>query len=330
MVGLARLFLPGDMVASGLAARPVMGPQLLFLEWPRPPQAPSSFRPVALVQLRLDLSAPGRHLAIESARVVRLAGAASPDRLWPGAPLTPGLGSCRREVLTLERFRVIYTRATVFAPLLGSQVIARGPNLQPRGRMVKGQEFLPTTPSALSWTSIEWFHATVWFVILALFCCSMSISRWTWNLGVGILLAYLSTGGDPARVLMTSLGNVGIATNLAVLMGRCSILAFRWLSGHHLKAPRAQSYLMILGLILRALGAFEFAENSINKASLESDVRRSAARWLQPLRALPWPFSRHSTKALPLHRSVWIWVNASSLWWLFAHPGLRSDRFHLP
>jgi len=107
------------------------------------------------------------------------------------------------------------------------------------------------------------FVPPVWFVILALFLLLYVILD-GFDLGVGIL-SLTSPGESQRTVLMTSLGNVWDANETwLVLMGGALFGAFPLAYGTILKALYGPIYLMILGLILRAV-AFEFRENAVNK-----------------------------------------------------------------
>jgi len=114
---------------------------------------------------------------------------------------------------------------------------------------------------------------------------------------------------------MTSLGNVWDANETwLVLMGGALFGAFPLAYGTILKALYGPIYLMILGLILRAV-AFEFRENSINKRpwNLMFGIGSLVAAASQGiclgtvLSGIPTDAAGHFTG------SVWIWVNPSSL-----------------
>ncbi|MFN2168035.1 MAG: cytochrome d ubiquinol oxidase subunit II, partial [Anaerolineae bacterium] len=110
---------------------------------------------------------------------------------------------------------------------------------------------------------LEWFMPTVWFVILALFLLLYVILD-GFDLGVGIL-SLTSPGESQRTILMTSLGNIWDANETwLVLMGGALFGAFPLAYGTILKALYGPIYLMILGLILRAV-AFEFRENAVNR-----------------------------------------------------------------
>jgi len=110
---------------------------------------------------------------------------------------------------------------------------------------------------------LDLFMPAVWFVILALFLLLYVILD-GFDLGVGIL-SLTSSDEQQRSVLMTSLGNVWDANETwLVLMGGALFGAFPLAYGTILHALYAPIYLMILGLILRAV-AFEFRENSSQK-----------------------------------------------------------------
>jgi cytochrome bd ubiquinol oxidase subunit II len=107
------------------------------------------------------------------------------------------------------------------------------------------------------------FLPQVWFVILGLFLF-LYVMLDGFDLGVGILSL---TSSDEARrsILMTSLGNVWDANETwLVVMGGALFGAFPLAYGTILSALYLPIYLMIFGLIFRAV-AFEFREYSQRK-----------------------------------------------------------------
>ncbi|MCP9795435.1 cytochrome d ubiquinol oxidase subunit II [Synechococcus lacustris] len=160
---------------------------------------------------------------------------------------------------------------------------------------------------------LEWFMPTVWFVILALFLLLYVILD-GFDLGVGIL-SLTSPSESQRTILMTSLGNVWDANETwLVLMGGALFGAFPLAYGTILKALYGPIYLMILGLILRAV-AFEFRENATNKRpwNLMFGIGSVLAAGSQGiclgtvLSGIPTDAAGHFTG------SVRIWVNPSSL-----------------
>jgi cytochrome bd ubiquinol oxidase subunit II len=160
---------------------------------------------------------------------------------------------------------------------------------------------------------LEIFMPAVWFVILALFLLLYVILD-GFDLGVGILS--LTSPSDTQRsILMTSLGNVWDANETwLVLMGGALFGAFPLAYGTILKALYGPIYLMILGLILRAV-AFEFRENAERKRPWNlmfglGSVLAAAAQGIclgTVLAGLPTDGQGHFTG------STWIWLNWSSL-----------------
>jgi cytochrome d ubiquinol oxidase subunit II len=160
---------------------------------------------------------------------------------------------------------------------------------------------------------LELFMPTVWFGILALFLLLYVILD-GFDLGVGIL-SLTSKGEEQRTILMSSLGHVWDANETwLVLMGGALFGAFPLAYGTILKALYGPIYLMILGLILRAV-AFEFRENAVNKRpwNLMFGIGSVVAAGSQGiclgtvLAGIPTDAAGHFTG------SVWIWVNPSSL-----------------
>jgi cytochrome d ubiquinol oxidase subunit II len=160
---------------------------------------------------------------------------------------------------------------------------------------------------------LELFMPTVWFVILALFLLLYVILD-GFDLGVGIL-SLTSKGEEQRTILMSSLGHVWDANETwLVLMGGALFGAFPLAYGTILKALYGPIYLMILGLILRAV-AFEFRENAVNKRpwNLMFGIGSVVAAGSQGiclgtvLAGIPTDAAGH------FKGSVWIWVNPSSL-----------------
>jgi len=160
---------------------------------------------------------------------------------------------------------------------------------------------------------LEWFMPTVWFVILALFLLLYVILD-GFDLGVGIL-SLTSPGESQRTILMTSLGNVWDANETwLVLMGGALFGAFPLAYGTILEALYGPIYLMILGLILRAV-AFEFRENATTKRPWNlmfgiGSVLAAASQGIclgTVLSGIPTDATGHFTG------SAWIWVNPSSL-----------------
>jgi cytochrome d ubiquinol oxidase subunit II len=107
------------------------------------------------------------------------------------------------------------------------------------------------------------FLPQVWFVILGLFLF-LYITLDGFDLGVGIL-SLTASNEESRSILMTSLGNVWDANETwLVLMGGALFGAFPLAYGTILSALYIPAFLMILGLIFRAV-AFEFRENSDQK-----------------------------------------------------------------
>lgn len=107
------------------------------------------------------------------------------------------------------------------------------------------------------------FLPQVWFVILALFLF-LYVMLDGFDLGVGILSL---TSSDEGRrsILMTSLGNIWDANETwLVLMGGALFGAFPLAYGTILSALYIPIFMMIFGLIFRAI-AFEFREHSDRK-----------------------------------------------------------------
>ncbi len=112
-------------------------------------------------------------------------------------------------------------------------------------------------------TALEHFLPQVWFFILALFLFLYVILD-GFDLGVGIL-SLTSSSEERRGILMTSLGNVWDANETwLVLMGGALFGAFPLAYGTILQALYIPIFLMIFGLIFRAV-AFEFREYSENK-----------------------------------------------------------------
>jgi cytochrome d ubiquinol oxidase subunit II len=160
---------------------------------------------------------------------------------------------------------------------------------------------------------LELFMPAVWFVILALFLLLYVILD-GFDLGVGIL-SLTSPSEGQRTLLMTSLGNVWDANETwLVLMGGALFGAFPLAYGTILRALYAPIYLMILGLILRAV-AFEFRENAIRKRPWNlmfgvGSVLAAAAQGVclgTVLAGLPTDSDGHFSG------SPWIWFNWSSL-----------------
>jgi len=160
---------------------------------------------------------------------------------------------------------------------------------------------------------LELFMPAVWFVILALFLLLYVILD-GFDLGVGIL-SLTSPSETQRSILMTSLGNVWDANETwLVLMGGALFGAFPLAYGTILKALYGPIYLMILGLILRAV-AFEFRENAERKRPWNlmfglGSVLAAAAQGIclgTVLAGLPTDAQGHFTG------SPWIWLNWSSL-----------------
>lgn len=107
------------------------------------------------------------------------------------------------------------------------------------------------------------FLPQVWFVILALFLFLYVVLD-GFDLGVGIL-SLTASSENRRTILMTSLGNIWDANETwLVLMGGALFGAFPLAYGTILNALYLPIFLMIFGLILRAV-AFEFRENAENK-----------------------------------------------------------------
>lgn len=99
---------------------------------------------------------------------------------------------------------------------------------------------------------LELFLPVVWFVILALFLLLYVVLD-GFDLGVGIL-SLTSSNETQRSILMTSLGNIWDANETwLVLMGGALFGAFPLAYGTILNALYGPIYLMILGLILRAV-----------------------------------------------------------------------------
>ncbi|MFM1812127.1 MAG: hypothetical protein RLZZ336_1065 [Cyanobacteriota bacterium] len=160
---------------------------------------------------------------------------------------------------------------------------------------------------------LDTFMPGVWFVILALFLLLYVVLD-GFDLGVGILS--LTSGSEAQRsILMTSLGNVWDANETwLVLMGGALFGAFPLAYGTILKALYGPIYLMILGLILRAV-AFEFRENAQRKKPWNlmfglGSVIAAASQGVclgTVLAGIPTDGQGHFTG------SPWIWLNWSSL-----------------
>ncbi|QBE69331.1 Cytochrome d ubiquinol oxidase subunit II [Synechococcus sp. WH 8101] len=160
---------------------------------------------------------------------------------------------------------------------------------------------------------LDLFMPAVWFVILALFLLLYVILD-GFDLGVGIL-SLTSSDEQQRSVLMTSLGNVWDANETwLVLMGGALFGAFPLAYGTILHALYAPIYLMILGLILRAV-AFEFRENSSQKRPWNlmfglGSVLAAAAQGVclgTVLTGIPTDSQGHFIG------STWIWLNWTSL-----------------
>ena len=160
---------------------------------------------------------------------------------------------------------------------------------------------------------LDVFMPVVWFVILALFLLLYVILD-GFDLGVGIL-SLTSPSEQQRTLLMASLGSIWDANETwLVLMGGALFGAFPLAYGTILKALYGPIYLMILGLILRAV-AFEFRENAVNKRpwNLTFGIGSLLAAASQGiclgtvLSGLPTYADGHFIG------SPWIWVNGSSL-----------------
>ena len=160
---------------------------------------------------------------------------------------------------------------------------------------------------------LEGFMPTVWFVILALFLLLYVILD-GFDLGVGIL-SLTSPGEQQRSILMTSLGNVWDANETwLVLMGGTVFGAFPLAYSTILQALYAPIYLMILGLILRAV-AFEFRENAIHKQPWNltfglGSLLAAAAQGIclgTVLDGIPTDANGH------FNGSSWLWLNWHSL-----------------
>jgi cytochrome d ubiquinol oxidase subunit II len=107
------------------------------------------------------------------------------------------------------------------------------------------------------------FLPQVWFVILALFLF-LYVMLDGFDLGVGIL-SLTSSDEERRSLLMTSLGNIWDANETwLVLMGGALFGAFPLAYGTILSALYTPIFMMIFGLIFRAV-AFEFREHSQRK-----------------------------------------------------------------
>lgn len=157
------------------------------------------------------------------------------------------------------------------------------------------------------------FMPTVWFVILALFLLLYVILD-GFDLGVGIL-SLTSPGEQQRSILMASLGNVWDANETwLVLMGGALFGAFPLAYSTILQALYGPIYLMILGLILRAV-AFEFRENAIHKQPWNwmfglGSVIAAASQGIclgTVLDGIPTDPSGH------FNGSPWLWINWHSL-----------------
>lgn len=160
---------------------------------------------------------------------------------------------------------------------------------------------------------LDVFMPGVWFVVLALFLLLYVILD-GFDLGVGIL-SLTSPSETQRSILMASLGNVWDANETwLVLMGGALFGAFPLAYGTILNALYVPIYLMILGLILRAV-AFEFRENADNKRSWNlmfglGSVLAAAAQGVclgTVLSGIPTDHQGH------FMGSPWIWLNWSSL-----------------
>ena len=160
---------------------------------------------------------------------------------------------------------------------------------------------------------LELFLPVVWFVILALFLLLYVVLD-GFDLGVGIL-SLTSSNETQRSILMTSLGNIWDANETwLVLMGGALFGAFPLAYGTILNALYGPIYLMILGLILRAV-AFEFRENALVKGpwNLMFGVGSLIAAAAQGvclgtvLSGLPTDADGHFVG------SPWVWFNGSSL-----------------
>lgn len=160
---------------------------------------------------------------------------------------------------------------------------------------------------------LDGFMPTVWFVILALFLLLYVVLD-GFDLGVGIL-SLTSPGEQQRSILMASLGNVWDANETwLVLMGGTLFGAFPLAYSTILQALYAPIYLMILGLILRAV-AFEFRENAINKQPWNlmfglGSVLAAAAQGIclgTVLDGIPTDASGH------FNGTPWLWLNWHSL-----------------
>ena len=160
---------------------------------------------------------------------------------------------------------------------------------------------------------LDVFMPGVWFVILALFLLLYVILD-GFDLGVGIL-SLTSPSEEQRTVLMTSLGNVWDANETwLVLMGGALFGAFPLAYGTILKALYGPIYLMILGLILRAV-AFEFRENARRKRPWNlmfglGSVLAAAAQGVclgTVLTGIPTDAEGHFSG------SPWIWLNWNSV-----------------
>lgn len=160
---------------------------------------------------------------------------------------------------------------------------------------------------------LELFLPVVWFVILALFLLLYVVLD-GFDLGVGIL-SLTSSNETQRSILMTSLGNIWDANETwLVLMGGALFGAFPLAYGTILNALYGPIYLMILGLILRAV-AFEFRENALVKGPWNlmfgvGSVIAAAAQGVclgTVLSGLPTDADGHFVG------SPWVWFNGSSL-----------------
>jgi cytochrome d ubiquinol oxidase subunit II len=160
---------------------------------------------------------------------------------------------------------------------------------------------------------LDVFMPVVWFVILALFLLLYVILD-GFDLGVGIL-SLTSPSERQRTLLMASLGSIWDANETwLVLMGGALFGAFPLAYGTILKALYGPIYLMILGLILRAV-AFEFRENAVDKRPWNltfgfGSLLAAASQGIclgTVLSGLPTDAAGHFTG------SPWIWFNPSSL-----------------
>jgi cytochrome d ubiquinol oxidase subunit II len=111
--------------------------------------------------------------------------------------------------------------------------------------------------------TINYFLPQVWFFILALFLL-LYVMLDGFDLGVGIL-SITSSSEERRSILMTSLSNVWDANETwLVLMGGALFGAFPLAYGTILSALYIPIFLMIFGLIFRAV-AFEFREHAERK-----------------------------------------------------------------